>query len=67
MIEAEAGCMRLTQSLHTFRLVVKEMLDFAGGTIVRNDGEALIIHVENEVLALFIDMVERRKITGSVE
>ena len=52
MIGVEAGCMRLTQSLHTFRFVVKEVLDFARGTIIGDDGKTLIIHVQNEVLAL---------------
>ena len=37
---------------YTFCLVVEEVLDFAGRPVVRDDGEALVIHVEDEVLAL---------------
>lgn len=44
--------MRLIQSLLTFRFVVKEVLNFAGGTIVSDNSEALIIHVQNEILTL---------------
>lgn len=39
--------------MRTLCLIIKEMLDLAGRAVVRNDDEALIIHVKNEILALY--------------
>jgi hypothetical protein len=36
----------------TLGLVLQEMVDFARRTVICDDGEALVIHVENQVLAL---------------
>lgn len=44
--------MRTVSSLLTLGFVVKEVLDFAGGTVVGDDGEALIVHVHDEILTL---------------
>ena len=43
---------RLDKDVLTLGLVCKEVIDFAGCAVVGNDGEALVVHVENEVLAL---------------
>ena len=51
--------------LRTLGLVSEESVDLAGRTVVRNDGEALVVHVKDEVLALphtFVKVtLERRK------
>ena len=39
-------------SSFTLGLVFKEVVDLAGRTVVCDDGEALVVHVENQVLAL---------------
>lgn len=44
--------MRAVSSLLTFRFVVKEVLNFASGTIEGNNSEALIVHVQDEILTL---------------
>ena len=36
----------------TFGLVCEEVIDFAGSTVVCNNIETLVIHVENQVLTL---------------
>ena len=36
----------------TLGLVLQEVIDFARSTVVGNYGKALVIHVEDEVLAL---------------
>lgn len=36
----------------TFRLVSKEMINFAGSTIVCDNGETLVVHVQDQILAL---------------
>ena len=36
----------------TLGLVFEEVVDLAGGTVVSDNGEALVVHVEDEVLAL---------------
>ncbi len=36
----------------TFCFVGEESINFAGGAVVGDDGEAFVIHVQNEVLAL---------------
>ena len=43
---------RLDKDVLTLGLVCKEVIDFAGCAVVGNDGEALVVHVEDEVLAL---------------
>jgi hypothetical protein len=37
----------------TFGFVSKEVVNLADGTVVCNDGEALIIHVKDQVLTLW--------------
>ena len=39
--------------MRTLCLIIKEMLDLAGRAVVRNDDKALIIHIKNEILALY--------------
>ena len=39
-------------SSFTLGLVFKEVVDLAGRTVVCDDGEALVVHVKDEVLAL---------------
>ena len=39
-------------SSFTLGLVFKEVVDLAGGTVVSDNGEALVVHVEDEILAL---------------
>ena len=36
----------------TFGLIGQECIDFLSSTVVGNDIEALVVHVENQVLAL---------------
>jgi hypothetical protein len=43
---------RSEDALRTFRLVLQEMRDLAFCSVRRNDCEALVVHVENEILAL---------------
>ena len=43
---------KLVPGLPTFGFVLKEVLHLAGGTVVRDNGETLVVHVEDEVLAL---------------
>lgn len=38
-------------NLCSFRFIVQEVVHFAGGAIVRTHDEAMIVHVENEILA----------------
>lgn len=40
------------QNGQTLCLILKESIDLAGGTIVGNNGEALVVHVQNQVLTL---------------
>lgn len=40
------------QSASTLCLVLEEVIDFAGRAVVRDDVEALVVHVEDEILAL---------------
>ena len=37
----------------TLGLVLQEVVDLTGRAVVRDDGEAFVVHVEDEVLALF--------------
>lgn len=39
-------------TIRTFGFICKELVDLACGSIVCNNGETLVIHIENEVLAL---------------
>lgn len=39
---------------HTLCLIVQEVLDLARRAVVRDNGEALVIHIQNEVLALYM-------------
>jgi hypothetical protein len=37
---------------YTFGLVLQEVIDFGGRSVVGTDDEAFIIHIENEILSL---------------
>ena len=43
---------RLDNGERTLGLVRKEVVNFAGGTVVGDNGEALVVHVEDQVLTL---------------
>lgn len=36
----------------TLSLVSQEIVNFAGGSVIRNDVETLVVHVQNQVLTL---------------
>lgn len=44
---------------HTLGFVLKESIDLAGCPIVCNDIEALVVHVEDQVLALTTPMSKK--------
>ena len=39
-------------SSHTLCLVGEEIVDFAGGAVVCDDGETFVVHVQNQILTL---------------
>lgn len=47
----------------TLGLVRQEVVNLAGGAVVRNNGEALVVHVKNQVLTLG-DATVRRQLLG---
>lgn len=50
-ISRSVGVCQTMRSL-TFGLVRQKVVDFARRTVVCDDGEALVVHVENQVLTL---------------
>ena len=40
-------------SSHTLGLVGEEIVDFAGRAVVRDDGEAFVVHVQDQILTLW--------------